>query len=70
MDCKCEAGVSLGGAGLADIFEGGEVGARKVTTELVGRSKRKSVRGWESSSISKKIEKQSSQGGKIDRNAA
>ena len=44
VGCKGEAGVSLGEAGLEGIFAGGEIGDRKVTTEVVGRSKPEGVR--------------------------
>ena len=40
VDRKGEAGVSSGEAGLEGIFEGEEIGERKVTTELVKGSKR------------------------------
>ena len=32
VDCRGEAGVSSGEAGLEGIFEGDEIGGRKVTT--------------------------------------
>ena len=68
--CKGEAGVSSGEAGLEGIFAGGEIGDRKVTTEVVGRSKPEGVGGWKSSSGSDKTERQSSQGGKTECNWA
>ena len=43
--CKSEAGVSSGETGLEGIFAGGEIGDRKVTTEVVGRSKPEGVGG-------------------------
>ena len=66
--CKDEAGVSSGEAGLEGIFEGEEIGDRKVTTELVGRSKPGGVRSRKSSSGSKRTERQSSQGGNVECN--
>ena len=66
LDCKFEAGVSSGDAGLDDIFEGEEIGARKVTTELMEKSNSEDVKGWKSSSGSEKTERQSSEGGKIE----
>ena len=62
-------GVPSGEAGLEAIFEGEEIGDRKVTTELAGRSKPGGVRGWKSSSESESSERQSSQVG-IECNAA
>ena len=59
-----------GEAGLEGIFEGEEIRDREVTTELVGRSKPEGVRGWKSSYGSEKTERQSSQAGKIECNAA
>ena len=50
VGCKGEAGVSSGEAGLEGIFAGAEIGDRKVTTEVVGRSKPEGVGGWKSSS--------------------
>ena len=70
LDCEGEAGVSSGEAGLKGIFEGEEIGDRKVSTELVGMSKSEGVRGWKSSSGSERTERQSSQRGKIQCNAA
>ena len=65
-----EAGVSSGEAGLESIFEGEKIRDKKVTTDLVGRSKPEDVRGWKSSSGPERTERQSSQGGKIECNAA
>ena len=59
-----------GEAGLESFFEGEEIGERKVTTKLLGRSKPEGVRGWKSPSGSEGSERQSSQGGKIEFNAA
>ena len=70
VDRKGEVGVSLGKAGLEGIVEGEEIGDRKVMTELVGRSKPRGVRGWKCFSGSERTESQSSQGGKIECNAA
>ena len=69
-DCRGEAGVSSGEAGLKGIFEGEEIRDKKVTTELMGRSKPEDVRSWKSSSGSETTERQSSQGGKVQCNAA
>ena len=55
---KDEASVLSGEAGLEVIFEGEEIGDRKVTTELVGRSKPESVRGWKSSAGWERTERQ------------
>jgi len=68
--CKVEEGVSSGDAGLEGIFEGGEIGDKKVTTELVGQSKPEGVGGWKSSSGSERTERQSSQGGNVECNWA
>ena len=68
--CKGEAGVSSSEAGLEGIFAGGEIGDRKVTTEVVGRSKPEGVGGWKSWSGSERTERQSSQGGKTECNWA
>ena len=70
MDCKGEPGVLSGDAGLESISEGGEIGERKVTTELVGGSRPGGVRGRKSSSGSKRTERQSSQGGNDECNWA
>ena len=70
LDRIGERGVSLGEAGLEGIFEGEEIGDRKVTTELVGRSKPEGVRGCKSSSGPERTERQSSHGGNIECNAA
>ena len=64
VGCKGEAGVSSGEAGLEGIFVGGEIGDKKVTTEVVGRSKPEGVGVWKSSFGSEKTERQSSQGGR------
>ena len=64
--CKGEAGVSLGEAGLEGIFEGEEIGDRKMTTEVVGWTKPEGVEGWKSSSGLERTEIQSSQGRRID----
>ena len=68
--CKSEAGISSGEAGLEGIFAEGEIGDRKVTTEVVGRSKPEGVGGWKSSSGSERTERQSSQGRKTECNWA
>ena len=65
LDRRGEAVVLSGEAGLEGIFEGDEIGDRKVTTELVGRSKPEGVRDRKSPSGSEKTERQSSLGGKI-----
>ena len=65
VDGKGGAGVSSVEAGLEGIFEGEEIGDRKVTTELVGRSRPEGVRGRKSSSGSEKTERQSSEGEKL-----
>ena len=70
LDRKGEAGVSSGEAGFEGIFEGEGIGDRKVTTNLVGRSKQEGVRDWKASSGLEKTERQSSQGGKIECNEA
>ena len=62
VGCKGEAGVSLGEAGLEGIFEGEEVGDRKVPTALAGWSKPGGVGGRKSSSVSQRTERQSSEG--------
>ena len=59
------AGVSSGDAGI-----GGILGERKVTTESVCRSEPEGVIGWKSSSGSERTERQSSQKGKVECNAA
>ena len=68
--CKGEAGVSSGDAGLEGIFEGGEMGDRKVMKELVDQSRPEGVGGWKSSSGSERTERQSSQGGNVECNWA
>ena len=68
--CKGEAGISSSDAGVEGVFEGEEIGEKKVTTELVGRSKPEGVMGWKSSSGSERTEKQSSEGGKTECNWA
>ena len=45
VDRRGEAVVSSCKAGLQGILEGKEIGDRKLTTELVGRSKAEGVRG-------------------------
>ena len=70
VDCKDEAGVLSGEAGLECIFERDEIGERKVTIGLEGRSEPEGVKAWKSSSGSKNTERQSSQGGKIECNWA
>ena len=70
VGCKGEAGISSGEAGLESIFAAGEIGDRKVTTEVVGRSKPEGVSGWKSSSGSETTERQSSEGGKTECNWA
>ena len=70
VDCKGEPGVSSGDAELEGIFEGKEIGDRKVKSDLVGRSKPGGVGGRKSSSGSKRTERQSSQGGNAECNWA
>ena len=70
VGCKGEAGASSGEAGLEGSFEGGEIGDRKVTTELIWGSKPGGVGGRKSSSGSKRTERQSSQGGNAECNWA
>ena len=70
VGCKVEAGVSSGEAGLEGIFAGGEIEDRKVTTELVGRSKPEGVGGWKSSFGTERTKRQSLQGGKTECNWA
>ena len=70
VDRRGEAGVPSGEAGLEGIFERDEIGDRKVTTELVGMSKPEGVRSWKPSSGSERTERQSSQGGNFECNAA
>ena len=65
VDCKDEASVSSAEAGLEGFFGGEEVGERKVTIGLGGKSELEGVRGWKSSSGLERNEKQSSQGGKL-----
>ena len=55
-----------GDAGLEGIIEDEVIGDKKVTTEIVGRSKPEGVRGCKSSSGSERTERQLSQGGKIE----
>ena len=59
VDRRGDTGVSSGEIRLEGIFEGKEIRDRKVTTDLVWRSKPEGVRGWKSSSGSEKTEKQS-----------
>ena len=70
VDCEIREGGSSCEAGLEGICKQEETGDRKVTPELVGRSKPEGVRGWKSSSGSEMTERQSSQGGKIECNWA
>ena len=70
VDRRSEAAVLSSEAGLEGILERDEIGDRKVTTNLVGRSKPEGVRGQKSSSESERAERQSSQGGKIECNWA
>ena len=70
VECKGEAGVSSGEAGLEGIFEGEEIRDMKVTTEVVGISKPERVKGRKSSSGLEKTERQSSEGGKAECGAA
>ena len=65
--CKGEAGVLSGEAGLEGIFEGEEIGDKKVKTELVGRFRPEGVRIWKSFG-SERTERQTSQRGKIECN--
>ena len=69
VDCKGEAVVSSGEAVLEGVLEGEEMG-EKVTTGLVAISNPEGVKGWKSSSGPEGIEKQSSQGGRIECTAA
>ena len=64
-NCKNEAGVSSGGAGLDGNFDGEEVGERKVTIVLNERSEPDGVKDSKSSA-SKRTEIQSSQGGMVE----
>ena len=66
VNCRGEAGVSSSEAGLEGIFEGEEIGDRKVTTVLVGRSKPEDVRAWKTSSGSERTERQSSASERTD----
>ena len=66
VDCKVEAGVSSGEAGLEGILKEEEIGERNVTTGLVGISKPEGVKGWKSSSGSERAERQSSEVAKIE----
>ena len=59
LDCNGEAGVSSGETGLQGIFDGKEIGETKVTTGLLGSSKREGLKGWKSSSGSERTKKQS-----------
>ena len=68
--CKGGTGILSGEAGLEGDFKGEEIGNRKVTTELVERSKPEGATGWKSFSGSEGTERQSSQGEKIECNAA
>ena len=67
--CKGEAGVSAGESALEGIFEGGEIGQRKVAIGLERRSEPESVKDWKPSG-SKRTERQSSQGGMDECTAA
>ena len=69
-DCGGEVGVSSSEAGLDGNFDWEEIGERKVTTGLVGRSKPEGVNGWKSSSGSEKTERQLSHGGKVECSSA
>ena len=64
-DCKGEASVLSGEAGLEGVFEG-KVLERKMTTGLLGKSKPEDVKCWKSSSGSEKTERQSSQTEKVE----
>ena len=65
INCRGDAGVSSGEAGLEGDFEGEGIGEGKFTTGLEGKSKRDGVKDGKSSSGSEKTEKQSSQGEKL-----
>ena len=54
VDCKGEAGVLSGEAGLEGISEGGEIWEKNVTTGFVGMSKPEGTKGWKSSSGSER----------------
>ena len=45
VDCKSEAGVSSGEAGLEGIFAGKEKGERKMKSRSVGKSKPEGLKG-------------------------
>ena len=73
VDRRGEADVSSSEAGLEGIFQGDEIGDRKVTTELKRMSKPEGVRGRRGPltlSGSERTERQSSQAGNIDCNWA
>ena len=59
VDCKSEASILSGEAGLVGIFEVEEIGERKVTTRLVGEAKPEGVNIWKSSSGLERTERQS-----------
>ena len=70
VDCKSEASVSTGEAGLDGNFQGEEIGEGMLTTALVRRSKQEGVKGRKSSSGSQRTERQPSEGGKVECSAA
>ena len=70
VDSKVREGGSSGETGLQGICEREEIGDKKVTPELVGRSKPEGVKGRKSSSTSEMTERQSSQAGKSECNWA
>ena len=61
LDCKSEAGLLSGEDGLEGIFEGEELGERKVTTRLEGKSEPEGVKDGNLSCGSVKTERQLSQ---------
>ena len=69
-DCKGEASVLSGEAGLEGVLDGQQKGERKLATELVGMTKPEDVKGWNSFFGSERTETQSSQGGEVDYTAA
>ena len=70
VDSNGEASVPSGEAGLERIFEGEEIGEKKVTIRLEEKSEPEGVRGWKSFSRSERTEKQSSRGGKVECSSA
>ena len=70
VDCKRDAGVLSGKSGLEGIFEGEDIGERKMMTGLEVKSIPEGVKVWKSSSGSEKDERQSSRGEKVECSAA